>query len=518
MSQQVATTPARPGTAVATAQKFENVEQLINSPLFLDRMRKALPATMKPERMVQLALMLAKSNEAFKQVPMMELAGAMLSLAALGLEFNSPLQHSWLVPIPKRKKVGAKWETVGHTLQIFIGYQGYIELWHRSGKVANIHAGAVYPGDEFSYEFGSNQHLRHKPMGLEKAGDEPTHFYAHAKLTNGGEIFGVWPQGKMLRFRSTLASFQQIADKANSTDAYEKRKYAQAPWVAYYEGMGCKTMLRQIHKYLPKSPDIVIADAIEDGSSDMTIDLRPVAEDPGLLGAAVAGQLQPGTGGDDDGGDDNGGSPPPPPPPPSQPEKPTPQSAPAGAGPKASASKSDAEQPPQQNWLHYDEYGERVGEYPTADAAAQAALDGLSAVGDLEAYSEHNANAIEGAAQKIRDAYWSEVKAIQADRAKQDAAAPQADAPEAAAAKADAPFPGDLKTIKVVATEKNADGAIEWGAYYHAVLAEAKQLHPTQIDAFVEANRANLDAMSKGARTWAKDLRGQLDGLKKGAA
>ncbi|MDK4605731.1 recombinase RecT, partial [Kingella kingae] len=69
-----------------------------------------------------------------------------------------------------------------------IGYRGMIDLARRSGQIISLSARAVYENDEFSYEYGLHEDLKHKPY---EDGDSGalTHVYAVAKLKDGGVQF-----------------------------------------------------------------------------------------------------------------------------------------------------------------------------------------------------------------------------------------------------------------------------------------------------------------------------------------
>lgn len=64
-----------------------------------------------------------------------------------------------------------------------------IDLARRSGQIATLSARIVREGDDFSFEFGLEEKLVHRPGENEDA--PVTHVYAVARLKDGGTQFEV---------------------------------------------------------------------------------------------------------------------------------------------------------------------------------------------------------------------------------------------------------------------------------------------------------------------------------------
>ena len=70
-----------------------------------------------------------------------------------------------------------------------IADKGLMDLAYRSGEISVIQAHTVYENDEFSYEFGLNPQLTHKPAVKDRG--EPIAFYAMFQTKDGGYGFDV---------------------------------------------------------------------------------------------------------------------------------------------------------------------------------------------------------------------------------------------------------------------------------------------------------------------------------------
>lgn len=214
------------------------------------QIRLALPKHLDPDRMARVALTALRMTPKLAECDRFSFAGAILSAAQLGLEVNTPLGHAYLIPRENRKT-----NTTECTLQL--GYQGMIELARRSGQVSSIFAYTVHEGDEFHYELGLDPKLNHIP-GCDDPGDRNmTHVYAVAKLRgeHDDRQFVVLPKREVEKRRA--------------------RGFGGGPWKTDYLAMARKTAIRALFTFLPKSPDMARASALDDAADGM----RPAGAD-----------------------------------------------------------------------------------------------------------------------------------------------------------------------------------------------------------------------------------------------
>jgi recombination protein RecT len=139
------------------------------------------------------------------------------------------------------------------TLQL--GYQGLLELVRRSGLVDSISAHLVRDKDEFDVQWGTEPGIRHRPYLDGDPGDVRL-VYAVARLKGGGS------HAELM----TLHEIQAIRNRSQNVinaDRWGKK----TPWDTDFGEMARKTVLRRICKYLPKSPDLAAALALDDSAS-----------------------------------------------------------------------------------------------------------------------------------------------------------------------------------------------------------------------------------------------------------
>lgn len=225
--------------AVATQQqKPQTIAGLMADPKIKQQMALALPKHMTADRLARIATTEIRRTPMLARCDKTSFLGAIMQCAQLGLEPGGAFGHAYLLPFNNRKKNCVE-------VQFIVGYRGMIDLARRSGQIISLSARAVYENDEFSYEYGLDEKLHHKPYEKGDPG-RLTHVYAVAKLKDGGVQFEVM-------------SIEQVnAIKAQSKSA------TNGPWVSHFEEMAKKTVIRRLFKYLPVSIELKTAVALDE--------------------------------------------------------------------------------------------------------------------------------------------------------------------------------------------------------------------------------------------------------------
>ncbi|MFC5359529.1 recombinase RecT [Azospirillum himalayense] len=270
MAQQIAS-GQRPPLAAPAGNEQNTIQKLLQAPKTVQRFQQLVPRHLNPERMLRVMAQAVYKTPKLAECEPVSLLGSMMACASFGLEPNTPLGHAYLIPFEKKRKQGNQWVTDRVDVNLIIGYRGFIDLARRSGNLVSIHADVVYgayadmPADEFSFEYGSNMHLRHVPIG-DNQGRPPIWAYAHASLKDG-QAFEVLPYARVLRIRDNSQGFQAAlaskrdAERNPQRDGWKMRSFDASPWVAHEHEMSAKTMVRRISKVLPMS--IEFANAVQ---------------------------------------------------------------------------------------------------------------------------------------------------------------------------------------------------------------------------------------------------------------
>jgi len=171
---------------------------------------------------------ISQSPKLQQATPASVLGGIMLA-AQLKLEIGPALGHFYLTP---RMEKGVQ------VCLPIIGYQGYIELAYRSGRIEKIETFLVRDGDKFDH--GANSERGRFFDWLPADYDETrewTGVVAMAKIKGAGTVWAYLPREKV---------------EARRPSYWDKG----TPWQTNPEEMARKTGIRALAPYLPKSTEL----------------------------------------------------------------------------------------------------------------------------------------------------------------------------------------------------------------------------------------------------------------------
>lgn len=250
------------------SQQVTNAEDAKNSfPALLERFKgeieRALPRHINPDRMVRIALTAFRMNPKLAECNPRSIFAAVVQSSQLGLEVGL-MGEAYLVPFKDQ-------------CQLIPGYTGLIKLARQSGFVQDIYAHEVRVSDEFILTLGLDRSLEHKPM-VGSGGFPATDvergavagFYAVAVFKDGSKTFIAMSRSEVERIRDNSRGYQ-------STRKFKK----ESVWDTDFVAMGLKTAIRRLCKYLPKSPELATAlalDVVADQGREQNLDLLDAAE------------------------------------------------------------------------------------------------------------------------------------------------------------------------------------------------------------------------------------------------
>lgn len=176
---------------------------------------------------------------------------------------------------------------------------GVLKKIRNSGELLSISAYVVYQKDRFIYRLGDDENIEHTPFIGDDAGDAIA-VYAIAKTKDGGIYREVMTKAQVEKVRAV------------------SRSKANGPWVAWWDEMAKKTVIRRLSKRLPMSTDKeedirAMLEREDDEMQDVTptADAAPRPTREQFQDPAGAEKTQVDGGRDDDatGSAGNGGSP-----------------------------------------------------------------------------------------------------------------------------------------------------------------------------------------------------------------
>jgi recombination protein RecT len=222
------------GTLQPKEIALKNVSELLTGKAMMAQLKLALPRHVTPERLARITLTEIRRTPKLLECTRESLFGAIMQAAQLGLE-PGILGQCWIVPY-------------GKDATFIPGYRGLAQLAYRSGQISSIAGRAVFDGDTFAYDFGSDT-FTHKPAG-ETDPAKLTHVYAVIHTTNGGRLWDVMTRGEVEKIRTRSASDQK----------------GSSPWKTDYAEMAKKTVLRRLFKIAPCSAEMNTAMQLDESA------------------------------------------------------------------------------------------------------------------------------------------------------------------------------------------------------------------------------------------------------------
>lgn len=182
----------------------------------------ALPEHVSPEKFVRVVVTAVQTNPDLKKANRESVLAAALKCAQDGL-------------LPDGKE--AALVCYGDKAQYLPMIAGVLTKVRRSGELKSIGAHVVYENDTFLYVLGDEESIEHKPL-LDGPRGKAKAVYAIAHTKDGGI------------YREVM-SLEQVNQVRNVSRAKNN-----GPWVAWWDEMARKTVLRRLSKRLPMSTDL----------------------------------------------------------------------------------------------------------------------------------------------------------------------------------------------------------------------------------------------------------------------
>ncbi|MFJ4286440.1 recombinase RecT [Paenarthrobacter nicotinovorans] len=196
-----------------------------------------LAGAMNSAAFVRAALSSVSNDAKLQQATPTSLLGGIMLAAQLKLEIGPALGHFYLTPRQvSRKDENDQWIKVWTCLPI-IGYQGYIELAYRSGRIEKIETFLIRKGDKFDHGANSERgrFFDWSPADYDEK-REWTGVVGIAKIKGAGTVWAYLPKEKVLERRPD--------------------RWLKTPWETNEEEMARKTGIRALAPYLPKSTEL----------------------------------------------------------------------------------------------------------------------------------------------------------------------------------------------------------------------------------------------------------------------
>lgn len=239
----------KPSTSLATTNNAPTLRQQVQS--MEHQFALAAPKGVEASQLVRDVLTAISQTPKLAECDPRTVLGAAMTMAQLGLRVGV-LGHGWILPFwDSRDRV--------NKAQLVIGYQGLVELAHRSGRIQSISAREVREHDHFHIEYGVNENLVHRPASGDRGAI--VGYYAVARYLPHGHSFYYMTRQEAEVYRDRYAM------------AKTKGGQVVGPWKTEFDAMAKKTCVRQLSKMMPKGTDLLASGLAADET--VRVDLDP---------------------------------------------------------------------------------------------------------------------------------------------------------------------------------------------------------------------------------------------------
>lgn len=278
-------------------KEIERLDDLLNNAMFKKAIERAVPTALQPSRVLSTFAGCIRKSPMLRECNILDVAGKVLFVTNVGLELDSPLQQAHLVPFKeKRWNPQTRKEEEHVTAQVIFGYRGLLDLAFRSGLVGAVRTEVVWRDEvesgAFKFEYGTEQHLRHKKMGNEHrydslsqaAGNAEYPVWAYSLVDLKGTdrpSFEVmpWTDIKKLRDNSPAYRFAVSSMERAKTEGWKvPAAYLKAPWVERLPAMAAKSVFRHHSNWIPRSVEFASAIALDTAGEERSLDLGPIVD------------------------------------------------------------------------------------------------------------------------------------------------------------------------------------------------------------------------------------------------
>lgn len=161
------------------------------------------------------------TNDKLRACSQLSIVNAFYKCCEYGLDPASSLGQAWLIPYKS-------------TIDLQIGYRGWLKLLFNNPLVSNVYSYGVYKDDLFEYELGMNPNIKHVPSKEKQYKDNLIATYGVVKLKSGEAQIRVC-------FRDEINESMESSRSSHKPDS---------PWVTHFEAMALVVPIRKLGKNL----------------------------------------------------------------------------------------------------------------------------------------------------------------------------------------------------------------------------------------------------------------------------
>ena len=234
-------------------QKKPAFSQVINSVPYQKLISNTLKDRATANRFVSSIVSAVATTPALQKCTPTTVISAALLGESLKLSPSPQLGQFYLVPFNQKEKKDGNGNVIQEACTnatFVLGYKGYIQLATRSGEYKRINAMPIKEGELISYNpFDDEIELQYIENDELRETLPTIGYYAMFEYHNGFKKVMYWSKDKMLAHADkysaafSASAYKDIQEgKINQRDMWKYSSF----WYKDFDGMACKTMLRQL--------------------------------------------------------------------------------------------------------------------------------------------------------------------------------------------------------------------------------------------------------------------------------
>ena len=275
--------------------------EYVSLPKIRNDLAKVKTNVLDPEKVVRYTLNAMQLTPNLHKCTLESMLGCMMTATGLGLEPNTPLQHAWIIPYENNRNIDGTWQKVFEA-QFMIGYKGFVDLMWRADNLEALIPGSARLHDTFesyvSSEVEGGTFFKYAKELVKDRGDLIASFtYSQTGGKRGvGKMATILTKEEVLKRRARSYTYNSLTARAANAKGKDKlraeKKLADTPWIAWEDEMWTKTAIRTHAGYMPLTPLVMAAVAIDAAGEENRLDMQRMG-DPDHLKAVTHGETSP---------------------------------------------------------------------------------------------------------------------------------------------------------------------------------------------------------------------------------
>lgn len=245
-------------------ENYDTVKAWVESPAMQEMFQRTLPRHLSAGSWTGAALAYVRVAKDLTYCEPLSILGGLITVSSLGVRLDSVMGHAYFTARPIWEKINGQWVLKCYEAQVQIGYKGLLDLAYRNSEIQEIESVLVYKGDDFNFQKGTEQFLKHR-WSIDGDRGDIRAVYAGVRFKSGYYSFQPYEIERVMQLRENILTQNGIRiETKDGAPCYQKyirtrddweviptQDLIKYPWIGHLEAMIQKTAVRWAYKYWP---------------------------------------------------------------------------------------------------------------------------------------------------------------------------------------------------------------------------------------------------------------------------